>query len=145
MYQNIIVATDGSDLATVAVDHAASIARAFSAHLTIVTVALQAPVFDAMAGGGAISQSIFDEIRRANIEQCTSILKKAVAAAGPSTRTQMVESLNAYEGILDAAREIGADLVVMGSHSRSLLSRLVLGSQASKVVNLSEVPVLIVR
>ncbi len=145
MYQNVMVATDGSDLATAAVDHAASIARAFNASLTIVTVALQAPVFDTMSGGGAISQSVFDEIRRANVEQCTTILKRAAAAVGPGARTEMVESLNAYEGILHTAKEIGADLVVMGSHSRSLLSRLVLGSQASKVVNLSEVPVLIVR
>lgn len=145
MYQNVLAATDGSDLATVAVNHASSIARAFSANLTIVTVALQAPVFDGVATRGTISQSVFDEIRRANLDQCSTVLKTALAAAGPGARTETVECLNAYEGILDTAKKIGADLVVMGSHSRTLVSRLVLGSQASKVVNLSDVPVLIVR
>jgi nucleotide-binding universal stress UspA family protein len=70
---------------------------------------------------------------------------KAAEAAGPGARTETVESLDAYEGILEAAKTTGADLIVMGSHSRNPLSRLILGSQASKVVSLSEVPVLIVK
>lgn len=57
----------------------------------------------------------------------------------------MAEGFNAYEGILEVAKTIAADVIVMGSHSRHPLSKLLLGSQASKVVNLSEVPVLIVK
>jgi len=144
MYQHILAATDGSDLATAAVSHAAGIARAFNAQLTIVTV-LQGPVFDGMAEVGAMPQSVFDEVRRANVDRCSAILEKAADAAGPGSQTKMVESLNAYEGILDTAKKIGADLILMGSHSRNPLSRLILGSQALKVVTLSQVPVLIVR
>ena len=145
MFQNVLAATDGSDLATEAVNRAASIARAFNGRLTIVTVVLQGPIVEGLAGGGAISQSVFDEIRRAKLEQSSTVLKKAAEAAGHDARTEMVECINAYEGILDTAKNIGADLIVMGSHSRNPLTRLLLGSQASKVVNLSEVPVLIVK
>lgn len=144
-YQSILVATDGSDLATSAVEHAASIARAFNARLTIVTVALQGPIIQGLTGDVAISPSVFDEIRRANVDQCEGILKKAAEVAGPGAQTETVEHLYAYEGILDLAKEIGADLIVMGSQSRNLLSRLILGSQAAKVIALSEIPVLIVK
>jgi len=145
MYRNVLVATDGSDFATSAVKHAASIARAFDAQLTIVTVALLGPVVDSMAGRQRISQTAFDEIRRAKVDQCSAILAKAAEVAGPGARTETVESRDAYEGILDTAKSIGADLIVMGSHSRNPISRLILGSQASKVVSLSEGPVLIVK
>ncbi|HEY6630146.1 MAG TPA: universal stress protein [Rhizobiaceae bacterium] len=145
MYRNVLVATDGSDIASSAVKHAASIAGAFDAQLTIVTVALLGPVVDSVLGSRTLSQTVFDEIRRATIDECAAILATASGAAGPDARTEMVESRDAYEGILTAANNIGADLIVMGSHSRSPLSRLILGSQASKVVGLSEVPVLIVK
>ena len=56
-----------------------------------------------------------------------------------------MEYINAYEGILETAKAIDADLIVMGSHSRGFVNRLIIGSQASKVVNLSEVPVLIIK
>jgi len=145
MYRNVMVATDGSDVASSAVEHAASIARAFDARLTIVTVALLGPVVDSVLGTRTISQTVFDEIRRAAVDECAIILAKASEAAGQDAGTEIVESRNAYEGILKSAADIGADLIVMGSHSRHPLSRLILGSQASKVVNLSEVPVLIVK
>ena len=145
MYKSVLVATDGSDLATAAVNHATTIARAFNARLTIVTVALQGPIFDGMGAGGAIPQSVFDEVRRATLDQSSAILQKAAEAAETGAQTEVVESLSAYTGILETAKRIEADLIVMGSHSRSPLRRLILGSQAAKVVNLSEVPVLIIK
>jgi len=145
MYRNVLAATDGSDLGTAAVNHAASIARAFNASLTIVTVAVQVPVFDGIEPGGAIPQSVFNDLRRAAVDQCSATLKKAAETAGPGARTDMIESTSAYAGILELAKKIGADLIVMGSHSRTPLGRLILGSQAAKVVSLSDVPVLIVK
>jgi nucleotide-binding universal stress UspA family protein len=145
LYQNVLAATDGSDLANAAVNHAAGIARAFNAQLTIVTVALQVPAFVGAGDNLIVSRSVFDELRRVNLDQCAAVLKKAVELAGPDARTETVEYFNAYEGILETAKRIDADLIVMGSHSRGLVSRLIVGSQTSKVVNLSEVPVLIVR
>jgi nucleotide-binding universal stress UspA family protein len=145
LYQTILAATDGSELATAAVNHAAGLARAFNAQLTIVTVALHVPAFAGAGGNRIVSETVFDEIRRANLDQCAAVLKKAAEIAGPGARTETAEFFNAYEGILETAKKVDADLIVMGSHSRSFVSRLIIGSQASKVVNLSEVPVLIVK
>jgi nucleotide-binding universal stress UspA family protein len=50
-----------------------------------------------------------------------------------------------YEGILDAAREFDADLIVMGSHGRLGLEKLLLGSTAQRVLSHTGLPVLIVR
>ena len=145
MYRNILVATDGSKLATAAVEHAAGMARALDCRLTVITVALQGSLLESTLGTGNVSQSVFDEIRRATIEQCSAVLKKAAEIVGPKAQMEIVENLTVYEGILEAVKTFGADLVVMGSHSHNPISRLLLGSQASKVVNLSEVPVLIVK
>ena len=49
------------------------------------------------------------------------------------------------QGIIQAAREQGADLIVMASHGRSGITRLLLGSEASEVVSKSTIPVLICR
>ena len=144
MYRNILAATDGSDLATAGVKQAASIARAFNANLTIVTAAVYFPMYGD-EGGLALPPASFDEIHRASLEHCADVLSKAAEIAGPGAQTETVECFNAYEGILETAENIGADLIVMGSHSRSLITRLVLGSQAAKVVNLSTISVLIVR
>ncbi len=145
MYQNILVATEGADLGTAAVEHAAGMARALDCRLTVVTVALQGGLLESTLGTGTVSQSVFDEIRRANLDQCSAVLKKAGEIAGPKAQLEIVENLTVYEGILEAVKTFGADLVVMGSHSHTPISRLLLGSQASKVVNLSEVPVLIIK
>jgi nucleotide-binding universal stress UspA family protein len=143
MYRHIVVATDGSELAMGAVGHAVDIARVFSATLTIVTVVDTLPVVD--LGGLVISPSTFDQMRQATLDRCAEILRQAKEIAGPGAKTVTIERLAAYEGILDVVKSVDADLVVMGSHGRNILSRLILGSQASKVVNLSEVPVLIVK
>ena len=143
MYRHIVVATDGSELAMGAVGHAVDIARVFSATLTIVTVVDTLPVVD--LGGLVISPSTFDQMRQATLDRCEEILRQAKEIAGPGAKTVTIERLAAYEGILDVVKSVDADLVVMGSHGRNILSRLLLGSQASKVVNLSEVPVLIVK
>lgn len=143
MYRHIVVATDGSELAMGAVGHAVDIARVFSATLTIVTVVDTLPVVD--LGGLVISPSTFDQMRQATLDRCEEILRQAKEIAGPGAKTVTIERLAAYEGILDVVKSVDADLVVMGSHGRNILSRLILGSQASKVVNLSEVPVLIVK
>jgi nucleotide-binding universal stress UspA family protein len=56
-----------------------------------------------------------------------------------------MESRAPWEGIIQTAKERGADLIVMSSHGRSGIARLLLGSQASDVVTNSTIPVLICR
>lgn len=145
MFTSILAATDGTLLAEKAVAHASDLAKAFGARLMLVTVTEQAPVFDVSELSGRHTSTVFDQIRQANAEQSQRILEKAASTVGVAVETLHVEDMQPFQGILDAAKQSGADLIVMGSHGRRGFERLILGSQASKVLSLAEVPVLIIK
>ena len=69
----------------------------------------------------------------------------AVAAMGVPIDSLVVEDHQAAKGIVDATQSCGADLIVMGSHGRSGLAKMVLGSGAAKVLAMSPVPVFIIK
>ena len=145
MYQSILVAADGSELSTTAVEHAGRLAQAVGSRLTIVTVTEQAPTFAAAEIGWSVPSSVFDDIRKANTDKSKAILAAAKRACGMTAEVLHIEEQRPFQGILKAAERTGADLIVMGSHGHRGLDRLILGSQASKVLSLSSVPVLVVK
>lgn len=149
MYAHILVATDGSDLAGRALDHALGLAKALGSQVTIVTVTEPA----ALVGGGygAVAGTAFDpipELIEAQEEAANGLLAKAVEvakAAGIDAKTAYVNDSFPAEGIIGTADSVGADLIVMGSHGRRGLGRLLLGSQTSNVLAHTKVPVLVTR
>lgn len=148
MYKNILVATDGSDIAGEALSQAANLAKTLGAKVTVVTVSPPPPALAGPEMGWSIPSSVYDEIRKGNRERSKVILDTAVAKAralGIEAATRSVEDAEPHDGIIDAANEVGADLIVMGSHGYRGLNRLILGSEASKVLSLAHVPVLIVK
>lgn len=148
MYANILVGTDGSDLAGLALDHATELAKRQGAKLTIVTVSDSLPTFDPSEIGWGVPNTAFDNLRAAATEQGKRILAAAgerASAAGITADLLQIEGVPPYEGILTTAKEIGADLIVVASHGRRGLGKLILGSQTSKVLALSDVPVLVVK
>lgn len=149
MYKNILVATDGSDVAARAVDQAIALAKALGAKLSAVTVTEPT----AVVGGGyaGIAGTIvypLPELMKAQEETAQAILaavSKTAAAAGIEVTTSVVSESFPAEGITGKAAEIGADLIVMGSHGRRGIGRLLLGSQTSNVLAQSTIPVLVTR
>jgi nucleotide-binding universal stress UspA family protein len=71
--------------------------------------------------------------------------KEIATAAGVECRTSMQEAADVYRGILAAAEQHGAGLVVLASHGRKGLSALMLGSETQKLLAHTTVPVLVVR
>ena len=69
----------------------------------------------------------------------------AFKAAGIATEARIVENRVPHEGILESAVDLGADLIVMGSHGRRGLQRFLLGSVVQRVLSHADVPVLVVR
>jgi len=145
VYRKILAATDGSAVASRVAEHAAALAKATGGELTFVTVTEQAPTFAAAEIGWSVPSSVYDDIRRANVDRSRAILAAAVKRSGLAARTVHVEDQRPYEGILAAAEQIDADLVVIGSHGHRGLQLLLLGSQAAKVVTLAKVPVLVIK
>lgn len=145
MFKVIVAATDGSPLGTLSVVHAAQLASAFRSRLVIVTVTEETPTFFQPDTGWSMPTSVFNEVREANAERSRAILDAAEKAGGVRAEKLHIEDRQPFQGILDAANEVGADTIVMGSHGHRGLQRLILGSQASKVLSLAEVPVVIVK
>lgn len=149
MYAHILVATDGSDLADRALDQAIAIAKALKSDVTVVTVSEPASVVGAgyYAGTGYIGDPIPDLIE-AQEKAAKDLLDKSevkVKAAGLPVKTVYVNDSFPAEGIVLTAEKLGADLIVMGSHGRRGLGRLLLGSQTSNVLAQTKTPVLVTR
>lgn len=149
MYQNILVATDGSDAAGRALDQALVLARLLGSRVTVITVTEPSALIGAGYAGiiGTIVDP-FPELLKALDEAADALLADAsnkAKSAGVTVTTSVVADSFPAEGITSKATEIGADLIVMGSHGRRGLGRLLLGSQTSNVLAHSKVPVLVTR
>lgn len=145
MYENVVIATDGSELAGKAVAQGLALAKVLGARVTLVTVTDLMP---AMVSGDATNLLSIQDYERAASANAARILDQAGAAAkaiGIAYDTVHVKDRHPAEGIVETAKARRADLVIMASHGRRGLSKLLLGSQAMEVVSLSQVPVLICR
>ncbi|KKB81258.1 hypothetical protein VW35_03825 [Devosia soli] len=149
MYSRIICAIDGSDLSNKALNHAFMLANKLGAELTAVTIT--DPAVMLMPGADAImvdTGAVAAELEKAKDASAKAILanaEKLAAAAGVPLKTLHLPSMPAAEGIVRGAKDVGANLIVMGSHGRRGLGRLLLGSQAAEVLAHSDIPVLIVK
>ena len=147
MYQRILVATDGSALSKKAVKHAISLAASTGASLVALKVVPRYPVsfFD---GSATLSVETVSEAEKKWVTDAESQLDavvKEAQSAGVKAKTAVVKSDLIAESIISAARKHKADLVVMASHGRKGIKRILLGSEALAVLTHSEVPVLILR
>lgn len=145
MYSHILIATDGSELAQTALEHGLRLAKQVGAQVTVVTVT--EPFTNVMTGELAVAFPVeeYDRIAAANAKAIFAKVREAAANAGVACETEHVAGRFAAAAIVDTARDMGCDLIVMASHGRGALKRLLLGSQALDVLTKSTVPVLIVR
>jgi nucleotide-binding universal stress UspA family protein len=144
MYKHILIATDGSELAEKAVKTGLTLAKALGARATAITVS--EPWTAVVAGDGSIGFP-FDEYEKAAGEAAAKILASVGNVAKELNTPCTTVHLKNYpaEGILQAAKDRGCDLIVMASHGRRGFVRLLLGSQAMRVLTQSTLPVLICR
>jgi nucleotide-binding universal stress UspA family protein len=145
MYQHLLLATDGSELAEKAVAQGLDLAKALKAKVTVVTVTKPWP---AAPYGTIPTPSLIDLYEKTSAENAVGILASASEAAkraGVAWVALHVKDKYPAEGIIATAKEKGCDLIVMASHGRGAVGRLLLGSEALKVLTLSTLPVLICR
>ena len=147
MYQKILVTTDGSSLSKKAVRSAVELAASLGAELVALHVVPRYPVsyFD---GGVTVSplevartEKSWNDKARAMVDAVVLQAQKAgVAAKGAVMQSDLVA-----ESIQAAASKHKCDLVVMASHGRRGLKRLLLGSETQHVLTHGSVPVLVLR
>ena len=144
MFKHILIATDGSELAERAVVAGLALAKTLDARVTAVTAT---EPWSAMVTGEPALSFPIEDYEKAAAENAARILSGVSAAAkavGVDCETVHVNDFPA-EGIVETAQVRGCDLIVMASHGRRGLSKLLLGSQATRVLALSPVPVLVCR
>jgi nucleotide-binding universal stress UspA family protein len=146
MFEHILVATDGSPASEHAAQLAVNLARIHSAKLIAVFVVDPYPymgVGDINPLGLQAYMSAAQQHAAAAHAQVEALCKKGGATIALQVR--LIENVGAAAGIVETAKTEGADLLVIGSHGRTGLARLLLGSVASKVVAESPIPVLVTR
>jgi nucleotide-binding universal stress UspA family protein len=141
MYQHILVATDGSELAARAIKHGVNLAKALNAKLTAVTMSEPFHWFDANMVEGA-ETAYLDGTNQAAAAALGAVAE-AAKEAGLSCEPVHIKGTHPYEAIIGTAREKKCDLIVMASHGRRGLAAVVLGSEMVKVLTHSTIPVLV--
>jgi nucleotide-binding universal stress UspA family protein len=144
MFRNILVPTDGSDLSIAAALRAIPLARLAGAGMTAVFIQDTYPYTGVGEANAAGLQAFMAAARQHGLAAIQRI-RDAAAQAGVAVESLVIEDHQAARGIVDAARSCDADLIVMGSHGRSGLAKLMLGSIATQVLALSPVPVMVIK
>jgi nucleotide-binding universal stress UspA family protein len=145
MFKHVLIPTDGSTLSEEAVDKGLAFAKSAGAMVTFVTVVEPFHVF---SGEAAQLESTRSEYERHASEHAKAILasaeSKAAAAGVPASMVELADD-HPYDAIIRAAERAGCDLIAMASHGRRGLSAVVLGSQTTKVLTHTKIPVLVFR
>jgi nucleotide-binding universal stress UspA family protein len=144
MFKHILIPVDGSATAQKAVETAAGLAKAFGSSVTAIYVIDPYP-FTGLGSDFAYGQSEYLSAAAIEAKQATEAAQKALQQVGVKVNTSVIEAHSAWRGILDTAAKLGADLIVMGSHGRRGLEKMVLGSVAQRVLSHSQLPVFVVR
>ena len=147
MYKHILIPTDGSEVASKAIEAGIEFATGAKAKVTLFTAV---PEYKVPGESEVMSRhvvSLWDH-ERLSRDKAEAILKPAaerVRAAGVQCDTAYAESDHPYQAIIDAAKGHGCDLILMSSHGRQGLAELWYGSETREVLTHSSIPTLVYR
>lgn len=149
MYEHILLPTDGSEVAEAGIAHGLNLACKHGSKVTVVTVT------EPFGGQFAFASDLwspsdeetaaFDEAQAQIARRILSPIKERAEALGLDVETLHMPWRRAAGALVDAACDKGCSLIVMSSHGRSGMNRIMLGSQTAEVLATSSVPVLIVK
>jgi nucleotide-binding universal stress UspA family protein len=145
MYTNILMPTDGSELATKAIWHGIALAKRIGAKVTALTVIPPFHTFTTDTQMIEDTPAQYKARMQAHAEKILGAVVNAAQAAGVSCEAVHVEHEHPYQAIIDIADSKGCDLIVMASHGRHGISAIVLGSETVKVLTHCKIPVLVHR
>jgi nucleotide-binding universal stress UspA family protein len=148
VYKHILLPTDGSRPANKAVKQGIALAQSLKAKVSVFNVT---PEFQLIVDEGFVMPNA-DAMKKRFDEQTAKQAQKIVDAAAAEAKSaglkceKLIENNpRPYEAILQYAKKAKCDLIVMGSHGRTGLASILLGSETSKVLTHSKIPVLVVR
>ncbi|MDE2416906.1 MAG: universal stress protein [Burkholderiales bacterium] len=144
MFKHILISTDGSEVSKRALDKGAALAKALGAEVTLVTAIEKYPV-GMMGDAYRAEDNPMHQAARDAAAHWLGEAQTLVEKHGIKARQHISENRSIHQGILEAAKTSGADLIVMGTHGAGALERLIVGSQTQRVLAHTDIPVLVVH
>ena len=147
MFKHILLPSDGSEFSQAAVQQAVVFAKSLGARVTAFYVKPQRPVHYYVEGVEFTlpSPSPYDELDEQEAQRILGFVDGLCQQAGIECTKLALASDVVHDAIIDAAKQSGCDLICMASHGRRGLSALLLGSETTKVLTHSKIPVLVLR
>jgi len=145
MFQHILIATDGSVLSESAVNKAMEFAREAGAKVTVVTATEPFDVFSADSTQLIEAKASYEKHMKAEASRCLAEAERKAKALGVQCNVVQLEQQHPYRAIIESAEKCGCDLIAMASHGRRGVSALVIGSETTKVLTHTSIPVLVYR
>lgn len=142
MYKKILVPLDGSELAKRGLEEAEKLAKFFEAEIVLFQVVPFMPIYGSPE---LVTPLIVDEKQKEAVDKYLATLAEELKKRGFRVTWMVKTGQQVAAEIIDFAKEVGADLIVMSTHGRSGITRWVLGSTAHKVIIRAETPILLVR
>jgi nucleotide-binding universal stress UspA family protein len=147
MYKRILLATDGSDLSDKAVQSALALATVLGAELVAVKV-VPHYIQTYFEGSFAISDEDVKNIEsqwETAAQKTLDAVQAKATAQGLHIHTRVIKSDDIAQGLIDTATQLKSELIVMASHGRKGIKRLLLGSETTSVLTHATIPVLVLR
>ncbi|RYF70841.1 MAG: universal stress protein [Comamonadaceae bacterium] len=144
MFTHILVPVDGSETSMIAVSKASGLALAFGSRITLIHVIDNYP-FIGVGADYALGQNEYLAAATSSANAALARGVAALAAEGLHSDQRVIDGHVVHEGIVDTAVALNADLIVMGSHGRSGIEKLLLGSVTQRVLQEAPMPVLVVK
>jgi nucleotide-binding universal stress UspA family protein len=145
MFKHILIPTDGSDLSRKALLYGVQLAKESGAKVTALTVRAPYMVGSMDLIGAVGGQDVFEAETQRFADHALTQAKMAADAASVKIETLQEIGDQPYRAIIECANANKCDLIVMASHGRRGVSALLLGSETSKVLTHSAIPVLVFR
>ena len=143
-YQNILVPIDGSETSLTVVKHAVDLAKAFNSKITVVQVLTLDPYIAAEYLSNGQSNSLIERSREF-IQSNMQAAQQLFQAEGVAVETKLLEGENIARTISLAVNDLKIDLVVLSSHGRTGLKKLIMGSVAQSLLTELQVPVMVIK
>ncbi|HEV7801096.1 MAG TPA: universal stress protein [Burkholderiales bacterium] len=147
MYQRILVPVDGSPTSRLGLRHAIGLAKPLGARLRLLNVVDELSLIPAVDAYAVVDLAAMMAALRQGGEELLEQSAGAAAEAGVPADKVLVESHGHHvsDSVVNEAKKWGADLICMGTHGRRGISKLLLGSDAERVLHEAPTPVLLVR
>jgi nucleotide-binding universal stress UspA family protein len=142
MYKKILVPLDGSEVAKRALGEAEKLAKCFDSEIFLFQVVPFMPVYGSPE---LVTPLIADEKQKESAERYLAGLAQELKERGFKVATEVRTGQQVAVEIIEYARGIGMDLIVMCTHGRSGITRWLLGSVALKILTRGETPILLIR